>query len=114
MTLFLRAAAAAAALLLAACQVNQPEPTTAAGETKAAPVLATADAKDIHSYARPLEARVTHVALDLAVDFATKSIGGTATLDIERKPDAKEIVLDSRGLRIAAVADQSGRPLQWK
>ncbi|MEO5972940.1 MAG: hypothetical protein ABIP91_06215 [Sphingomicrobium sp.] len=95
--------------------MNQPDPPAAAStESKAAPVLATEDAKDIHSYARPLEARVTHVALDLAVDFAAKSIGGTATLDIERKPDAKEIVLDSRGLRIAAVADQAGRPLQWK
>ncbi|WP_310468221.1 M1 family metallopeptidase [Sphingomonas sp.] len=114
MTSLLRAAAAAAAVLIAACQANPSPPPSEAGASKAAPVLASEDAKDIHSYARPLEARVTHVALDLAVDFAAKSIGGTATLDIERKPDAKEIVLDSRGLRIAAVADQAGKPLQWK
>ncbi len=28
----------------------------------------------------------THVALDLAVDFDAKRVGGTATLDIDRKP----------------------------
>ena len=35
------------------------------------------------------------------VDFAAKRVGGTATLDIEAKPDAKEIILDDKGLEIA-------------
>ena len=65
-----------------------------------APILNTADARDIHSYARPLEARVHHVGLDLAIDFDAKRIGGTATLDIDRKHDSKEIVHDDKGLLV--------------
>ena len=65
-----------------------------------APILDRPDAVDIHSYAKPLEARVTHVALDLDVDFDAKRVGGTATLDIEAKPGAKEIILDDKGLEI--------------
>jgi leukotriene-A4 hydrolase len=110
--------AAAAALILASCEVQQSQ--TNGGVTpvdppaQVAPILATPDAKDIHSYARPLEARVTNVALDLDVDFDSKRIGGTATLDIDRKPEAKEIVLDSDGLEIASITDASGQPLDYK
>jgi hypothetical protein len=43
-----------------------------------APILETPEAKDAATYARPLEARVYHVALDLNVDFDDKRIGGTA------------------------------------
>ena len=101
-------------LALGACRVATNEPKAAATATAApAPILATPDAVDPHSYARPLEARVTHVALDLDVDFATKRIGGTATLDIEKKPGAKEIVLDSKGLEIASVTDSEGA-LKWQ
>ena len=69
----LRMIAAASALLLAACQVETPAPKA---EEAAAPsiatILATPDAVDVHSYAKPLDARVTHLALDLAVNFDTK------------------------------------------
>ena len=78
-----------------------------------APVLATADAVDPHSYARPLEARVTNVALDLAVDFAAKRLAGTATLDIDRRPDARVIVLDRKGYEVESVTDGAGRPLAY-
>lgn len=78
-----------------------------------APVLTSAEARDIHSFARPDIARVTHVALDLALDFAAKRVAGTATLDVEARPDAAEILLDSKGLEIEAVTDAAGRPLQW-
>src|SRR5689334_458476 len=109
-------AATLAAILLAACrageQGNAGAPETP--EVQIAPILTTPDAVDTHSYARPLEARVTHVALDLSVDFNTKRIGGTATLDIERKPGAREIILDDRGLEIATIADGSGRALNYK
>jgi len=109
-------AATLAAILLTACrageQGNAGAPETP--EVQIAPILTTPDAVDTHSYARPLEARVTHVALDLSVDFNTKRIGGTATLDIERKPGAGEIILDDRGLEIATIADGSGRALNYK
>ena len=47
-----------------------------------APVLTGPDAKDIHSYADPAVARVTHVALDLTANFDTRTMQGTATLDV--------------------------------
>ncbi|HEX8379348.1 MAG TPA: aminopeptidase, partial [Allosphingosinicella sp.] len=78
-----------------------------------APVLDSPDARDPQSYARPLEARVTHVALDLKADFAAKRIGGTATLDVQSRPGAKEIVLDSKGLEVKAVTDGGGKPLPF-
>lgn len=78
-----------------------------------APVLTSAEARDIHSFARPEIARVTHVALDLALDFAAKRVAGTATLDVAARPDAAEILLDSKGLEIEAVTDGAGRALQW-
>ena len=109
------------ALALAACQTVPLAPVAPApvpGEppatgTTVAPVLATADAVDPHSYALPLEARVHHVALDLVVDFASKTIGGTATLDIDRQPTAREIVLDRKGYEVQSVTDSAGRPLAY-
>jgi len=105
--------AATAALFLMSCQA-QKAPPPAAETGQVAPILDTPDAVDIHSFAKPLEARVTHVALDLGIDFTAKRIGGTATLDIQTKPGAKEIILDDKGLEIQGIADGSGKPLQWK
>src|SRR3954447_23138844 len=95
-----------AAFALTACRVSNQQPAgeePKSAEAAVAPILTTPDAVDTHSYARPLEARVTHVALDLSVDFDTKRIGGTATLDIDRKPGARQIVLDDNGLEIESV-----------
>ncbi|MFC7535975.1 M1 family metallopeptidase [Sphingomonas sp. GCM10030256] len=104
-----------AVLLLPACKVSDRSQPAASSESAAvAPVLTTADAQDPHSFAKPLEARVTHVALDLSVDFDAKRVGGTATLDIQRKPDAKQIVLDSKGYQVTAVTDGEGQPLQYR
>jgi aminopeptidase N len=101
----------ASALALSACQTLQ---APAAVAPAISPVLASADAADPHSFARPLEARVTHVALDLAFDFANQSVGGTATLDIDRKADVREIVLDSDGYQVSAVSDAAtGAPLAF-
>ncbi|HEU5286215.1 MAG TPA: M1 family metallopeptidase [Sphingomicrobium sp.] len=113
-----RAALLAAMILTAACRVseqdNAVQPAASETATAIAPILATPDARDIHSHARPQEARVHHVALDLAVDFDGKRIGGTATLDLDRRPGAKEIVLDDKGLEIQAITDGKGEPLGWK
>lgn len=101
----------ATALALSACQ------TLPAGTSSApavSPVLATADAADPHSFAKPLEARVTHVDLDLRFDFAAKSVSGTATLDIDRAPTAREIILDSDGYQVGTVTDAAtGAPLAF-
>ena len=69
--------------------------------------------RDVHSFARPDEARVTHVDLDLRADFASRRLAGTATLSLEAAPGAREVVLDTRDLDIQAVQDTSGRPLQY-
>ena len=115
MQLFARAAVLAA-FVLTACRVSDQPANEAKPESRetVAPILATPDAVDPHSYARPLEARVTHVALDLSVDFDSRRIGGTATLDIDRRADAKQIVLDDKGLEIESIADGSKRPLDYK
>ena len=63
---------------------------------------------DPHSYARPAEARVTHVALDLRADFARKVLEGTATLTLQAAADAREVVLDTRGLEIQGVVRRQG------
>jgi aminopeptidase N len=69
--------------------------------------------RDIHSFARPEEARVTNVDLDLRADFAAKRLAGTAALDVQAAPGAGRIVLDTRDLTVRAVTDASGRALQW-
>jgi len=57
--------------------------------------------KDIHSYANPDVARVTHLNLDLNVVFQQQTIQGTAVLTIEQfGRDAKQLILDSRALQI--------------
>ena len=105
-----------ALVLLSACQRGdrQSAPGANMAEAAIAPILTTPDAVDVHSFARPLEARVTHVALDLTVDFDSRRIGGTAILDIERRADARQIILDDNGLEIESVADGSKHPLQWQ
>jgi aminopeptidase N len=102
----------AAVLLLstAACTtMNAQSP----GSEMIAPILTTSDAHDGSTYAEPQVARVIHVDLDLALDFAAKAVGGTATLDILAAPDARSLVLDDRGLQITRITDSGGRELPF-
>ena len=69
---------------------------------------------DPHSFARPNEARVTHVALDLTADFASKRLSGTAALDLQRAPMSTEVILDTRDLDIRAITDRAGRAVQYR
>lgn len=104
------------ALALLACQPAMRTELASPGATAermVAPVLLTADARDDQSYARPAEARVTHVALDLTADFEAKRLAGTATLDVQAAPGAREIVLDSKGLEILRITDDKGRDLPY-
>jgi aminopeptidase N len=100
--------------LLMACAVSALAPQgVLAAERVIAPILTTADARDAKSYAQPLVARVSHIDLDLTVDFASRTIGGVARLDVEAAPGASAIVLDDLGLDIASVTDSDGRDLVW-
>lgn len=58
---------------------------------------------DTSSYARPDEARVSHVSLDLTADFERKVFAGKATLSVVARPGAREILLDIDGLVIRSV-----------
>ncbi|HEX2623816.1 MAG TPA: M1 family metallopeptidase, partial [Sphingomicrobium sp.] len=62
----------------------------------------------------PLDARVSHIALDLAVDFNAKRLGGTATLDVQARPGVGSIILDDKNLEITKVTDAEGKPLPFK
>jgi aminopeptidase N len=102
-------------LTLAALLLASAAPALAHAQTaKLAPVLTTPEAKDVWTYARPAEARVTHVDLELKVDFDSKTIGGVATLDVLAAKGAKEIVLDTLDLEIAVVSDERGVKLAHK
>lgn len=70
-------------------------------------------ARDIHSWAEPTIARVRHVDLDLVADFTTKTLSGTATLDVTGEPGATQVILDVRNLEIRSVADDRGNALQF-
>jgi leukotriene-A4 hydrolase len=98
---------AAFALLVVACATSGSAPQG----RMVAPLLTTPDARDPHSHAVPEAARVTHVALDLALDFEERRVAGTATLDILAAPGVEEVILDSSGLEILGVTDASWRSL---
>jgi aminopeptidase N len=94
------------ALLLSATAACAHAPVTAPKEV---PLTFVGDP---HSYANPAEARVTHLQLDLVPDFNAKVMHSTAVLSIEAAADAQAIVLDTRGLAIESVTDETGLPLE--
>ncbi|MEZ5314513.1 MAG: M1 family metallopeptidase [Thermoanaerobaculia bacterium] len=81
----------------------------------AGPALAAAEGPDPHSYSRPGEVSVTHLALDLSVDFPAHRLVGSAVLTLDRHDSAAPLVLDTRDLDISSVHFDSGleaRPFQ--
>jgi aminopeptidase N len=58
---------------------------------------------DVHSFSRPQEAVMTHLDLDIVVDFEKKQIAGKAVLRIENKKGVDKLYLDSRDLTIERV-----------
>src|SRR5215208_3696713 len=68
---------------------------------------------DVHSYARPGEARVRHVTLDLTADFEARQLRGSAALDVDVATGAREVILDTGGLLVRAVTDDRGVPLPF-
>jgi leukotriene-A4 hydrolase len=82
-----------------------------APKTDAEPAAAAAFPDDVHSYARPAEAAVTHVSLDLTPDFTSHRIHGTARLAIRRATGADSVVLDIRDITIRRVSSAAGDSL---
>lgn len=67
---------------------------------------------DRHTLGNPDQIRVTHLDLDLTVQFDRKVLEGVATLDVERQPGAAPDVslwLDTRGLTIDRVWIRSAK-----
>ena len=94
--------AACLGLVLTACSPSEPapqaDPQASASEAASSARGFTADK---FTYANYTQVRVTHLDLDLDVDFEAKVLRGTATLDFERiDRAAKELVLDTKGLTI--------------
>jgi aminopeptidase N len=106
------AAGLTALTLLPACgRQAQTEP----GAQKAnavVPALRTFDLAaqpDRFSYSNPDEIAVRHVTLDLKADFETRTLSGTATLEVERRrPDADALILDANDLSILSVEARIG------
>jgi leukotriene-A4 hydrolase len=75
-------------------------------------------ANDPNSYAQPDQVRVTHLDLDLTIDFPRKQLDGQATLRLDWKnPRAQSLVLDTRDLKIAKIeaigSDGKATPLTY-
>ena len=68
---------------------------------------------DVHSFAKPADARVTHVALDLQADFAAHDAEWPRDADLHRRPGVRELVLDTRDLDIGRVIDERQQPLTF-
>ena len=60
--------------------------------------------KDYHSFSNPESIKVTHLNLDLTVDFSKKMLIGTAHLDLQKvDQNATQLILDTRNLTINSV-----------
>lgn len=100
-------------LLCTGCAATQATVPIAPRHRTIAPILSGEDAHDPYSYAQPHIARVTHVSLDLDLDFEAKVVTGTATLEIDGGSGAVDVVLDSLGLDIRRIVDGQGRELTF-
>ncbi len=101
-------------LVLAACSRpadrSAEAPAPAQADTPPAPAAAAPPGSptDPHSYSRPDQVAVKHLNLDLTVDFSQQKLAGKATLDLDNKTGASELVLDTRDLDVTRVTLDSG------
>jgi len=92
-----------AAVLLAACSRDAAPVAPAPAKPEAAAVTLTRS-HDESSFSQPEKVAINDLALDLALDFDKKQIGGTATYKLDWKDKtATQLVLDTRGLTILKV-----------
>ena len=107
--------AALAATILSSCSENQSSnvnPSYTNANPKVDQSVPSAEVaknaiqvgKDYHSFANPEFIKVTHLKLDLTVDFAKKVLVGTAELDFQKVAhNATQLILDTRDLTINSV-----------
>ena len=63
---------------------------------------------DIHSYSQPHLVAVTHVEMDLTVDFDRKIMHGWAELAVTRHDTSAPLIVDTRALKIDRVETATG------
>jgi len=69
---------------------------------------------DIHSFAQPTQAVITHLDWQAAIDFDHKKIEATATYRIKAAENVNKIILDSKGINIFSIKDgESGANLNY-
>ncbi|MFT4808926.1 MAG: leukotriene-A4 hydrolase [Paraglaciecola sp.] len=102
--------AALASTILSGCSEDTAYNTTAtpkvdqSGSATEVAINAIQVGKDYHSFANPESIKVTHLNLDLTVDFAKKVLVGTAQLDFQKvDSNATQLILDTRDLTINSV-----------
>lgn len=78
------------------------------GPASDAPPPGVAQPVDEHSFSDPRRVRVTHVALDLELDFDARRAGGQVRLELERTDRSAPLVLDTQGLEIRSVRGGDG------
>ena len=105
---------------LTACRHSEPVAAPAVARHALAPKVVAPESvmpartHDESSYAEPDKARISHLALDLTVDFDKKQLSGTATLDMNwYDKDASTLVLDTRDLSIDKIEGGDGTG-DWK
>jgi leukotriene-A4 hydrolase len=73
---------------------------------------------DVFSFSRHDEVQVTHLELDLKVNFKQQILEGFAVIKYKvNQPDAKRLVLDTRDLkikRVESLTDQKNNKLLWR
>jgi leukotriene-A4 hydrolase len=69
-------------------------------------------AKDLHSFSNPNQVRVTHLSLDVSVDFENKELTGSATWKLNRIDPNAPLVLDVKNMTIKKVTSE-GEELKY-
>ena len=99
------------ALLLSHCTPQAGQ--RGGGEEQGNDAQSRTTAMDSHSAARPQEAVITQLQLDIAVDMQAHRITGTASYALAPGHGAR-VVMDTDGLRIDSVTDGGGRSLPYE
>ena len=98
-----------AAVLVAGCS-RDTAPVPEAKPVKTTDAVKASRSSDENSYAEPGKVVISDLALDLALDFDKKQIGGTATYKLDWKDkSATQLVLDTRALTISKVEGDDGK-----
>lgn len=68
---------------------------------------------DAFTFSNASEVTTRHLALDLEVDFESRTLSGKATLTIENLTGTRQLVLDTYGLDIQSVVLDGSTPTLW-